>query len=139
LRAPIWIREGLLAALDRAWPGDDGDVPSADRRIRAREADHRVLFLHVAAYQLVGFGDLDDLRHAGHLGQRILLHRPLVSSNADGGPLRSRHRMRPIAQPFDPIADRLHLFDRRVRLHHYQHEWLSPGIYKCTGGCICGK
>ena len=95
------------AAFDRAGAGDDRQISPADRRIRAGKADDRVLFLHIAADQLVGLGDLDDFRHARHLCQRILLHRALVSRDADGGPLRARHGVGPVTQRFDLLANGL--------------------------------
>ena len=41
--------ERLFAALNRARTGNHGQLSAADSRIRSRETDNRVLFLHIAA------------------------------------------------------------------------------------------
>ena len=62
------------------------------------KADDRVFFLQVAAHQLVGLADADDLLHAFHLVEGAGLDLRLVAGDADGGALRSGHGMRAKAQ-----------------------------------------
>ncbi len=119
----LGYRKSLLPALNRAWSGDHGNVLAADRGIRAREADHRILFLHIAADQFVGLGDLDYFGYAGQLRERVLLHRTLVSRDADRRPLRPGHGVRPVSERFDPLTNGLNLLGRRLRLHNYEHGW----------------
>ena len=85
--------EGLLAALDGAGPGDDGEVAAANGGVGSREADDGVLFLHVAAGKFVGLGDADDFGHAGELFEVAAVDFALVAGDADGGALRSGQRM----------------------------------------------
>src|SRR6185437_4781376 len=59
--------ESLIAGFDGAGAGDHGEVASADGGIGSGEADDGVLFLHVAAYELVGLGDGDDFGDSGKL------------------------------------------------------------------------
>src|SRR5437870_4554971 len=49
--------ECLLATLDRARSGHDGEIASADRA--RTEIDDRVVFLQIAGDKLVGLGDAD--------------------------------------------------------------------------------
>ena len=109
--------EGLLAALDGAGPGDDGQVAAADGGIGAGEADDGVFFLDVAAGELVGLGDADDFGDAGELFDVAAVDFALVAGDADGGALRAGQGMSAEAQLFDMVADGLDLFRRGLRLH----------------------
>src|ERR1700691_2820760 len=122
---PLRHGKRLLPALDSTGPRDYRQPGSTDRSLSAGETNHRVVFFDIAANQLVGLRNLDDFLHARHLFERALLHLPLIPGDADSSPLRSRHSMRPVTQRLNLRANRAHLFLSSVRLHHYQHKFLS--------------
>ncbi len=109
--------EGLLAALDGAGAGDDGEVASADGGVGAGEADDGVFFLHVAAGELVGFGDADDFGNAGHLFEVAAIDFALVAGDSDGGALGAGHGMRRGSPTVQCVRRRPGSLPRGLRLH----------------------
>src|SRR5436309_1246878 len=76
LRAPAMHAFGhgksLFAAFNGAWPGDNRQLAATDGDFRAGEADHGIVFFHVAAYQLVRLADANDFLHPGEFFQADL-------------------------------------------------------------------
>ena len=62
--------------------------------------------LHVAADQFVGLADADEFLHARHFVQRAGLDFAPIPGDADGGALRARHGVGPVAQLLDLPANR---------------------------------
>src|SRR4051812_47947401 len=87
-------REGLVAGFYGAWPSHHHDVAPADGDVAVWEADYGVIWLHIAADQLVRLADADNFAHARHLFQRAGFECALVSGDADRSPLRSGNRVR---------------------------------------------
>ena len=83
------------------------------------KSNDSVLFLNVAADQLVRFGDADDFLHARHFFQRAGLDFALVAGDANRGALRSGNGVSAVAERFDFLADGAHLLFRSVRLHDH--------------------
>jgi hypothetical protein len=109
--------KGLLAALDGAGSGHDCQPWSSNCRRGSGKADHGVVFLHIAANQLVGLRNANDFLDPGHLLQRALLDLAFVAGDADGGALRAGHGVCAIAEAFDFLADAAYLFFGGLRLH----------------------
>ena len=124
-------REGLIPAFNRTWPGDDGQVVSADGGVRSGETDDGVFFLHVPAGQLVGLGNANHFGDPGKLLQVAAFHFALVAGDADGGALGSGKRVGTETQLLNVLADRLDLFRCRLRFHHNQHSLApKPPVYR---------
>src|ERR1700674_5450665 len=116
----------LIASLDSARAGDDGQVGASDgdRRtfqVRICKFDDGVVGLGVATDQFVGFGDADDFLHAGHFFQCPGFDLALIASDADGGALRARHGVGAVSERFDLLANGADLLFGGLRLHDYQH------------------
>ncbi len=88
--------KGLLAALDGAWAGDNGEIAAADGGVGSGEADDGVFFFYVAAGELVGLGDTNDFGDAGHLFEVAAVDFALVAGDSDGGALGAGHRVRAV-------------------------------------------
>ena len=111
-------RHGLFAIFDGARSGDDGQSGPAEGGVRAGKSDDRVFLFDVAADQFVGLADADEFLHARHLVQRARFDFATVSRDADGGALRARHGVGPVAQFLDLLANRADLLFRGLRLHY---------------------
>ena len=109
--------EGLLAALDGAGTGDDGQIAAADGGVGSRKADDGVFFFHVAAGEFVGLGDADDFGDAGERFKIAAIDFALVAGDADGGALGAGKRVGAEAQLLNVFADRLDLLRRGLRFH----------------------
>src|SRR5262245_20247794 len=114
--------ERLRFAFDSTGPGDNGELAPANAGVRPGQTDDGVVFLDVAADQLVRLGDADDFRDSGHFLQAPAFNRALVAGDADSGALRARNGMGAQAERFDLLTNRTYLLFGGVRLHHYQHE-----------------
>ena len=112
-------RKRLLAALNRTGSGDDRELRPANRGIAPGKSNDSVLFLNVAADQLVRFRDADDFLHARHFFQRAGLDFALISGDANRSPLRSGNGVSAVAERLDFLADGAHLRFRSVRLHNH--------------------
>src|SRR5579872_3548790 len=121
--------EGLFAAFNRARSGNDGEGWSADCRIGSGKANDSVFFLHIAADELVGLGDLDDFLHARHFFERALLDFALVAGDADGGARRAGHGVRAVSELFDFFANGADLLFSGLRLHDNKHDFSSGGSW----------
>ncbi len=111
-------RHGLLAVLDGARSGDDGQSGTAECGVRAGKSDDRVFLFDVAADQFVRLADADQFLHARHLVERAGLDLATISGDADGGALRARHGVGPVAQFLDLLANRADLLFGGLRLHY---------------------
>src|SRR5262245_32624247 len=114
--------ERLRLAFDSAGPGDNSELAPANAGVASGKADNSVVFLDVAADELVGLGDADNFRDSGHFFEAAAFNRPLVAGDADSGAFRAGNRMGAKAEGFDLLTNRTHLFFGGMRLHHYQHE-----------------
>ncbi len=119
LRTRSAAAKTLLAALDGAEPGDDGQFLSAEGHLILARAhtNQRVLGFHLAAYQLVGLRNSDGLGNAPEDFKLRRLERPLVSGNPDGRALRPGHGMGAKAHRLNLLADAANVLFRRLRLH----------------------
>ena len=113
--------EGLVAALDGAGAGDDGEVGAADGDGEFGKLDDRVVGLGVAADKFVGLGDADDFLHARHFFERPGFDLALVAGDADGGALRAGHGVGAVSERFDFLADGADLLFGGLRSHDDQH------------------
>ena len=111
-------RHGLVAIFDGAGPGDDGQIRDRRRWRPCRESDDRVFLFDVAADQFVRLADADQFLHARHLVQRAGFDFATISGDADGGALRARHGVGPVAQFLDLLANGADLLFGGLRLHH---------------------
>ncbi len=96
--------QGLVAGLDRAGTGDDGDGVTADGQVA--EGDRGLAGLEVPAGELELLGDADDLLDAGQ--DRELLverRRQRQPDDPDDRPLLAIDQVRAQAQFLDPLDD----------------------------------
>src|SRR5262249_41941800 len=122
---PLSGGEGLIAAFDCAWSGNDRQARTAEGRVLTGEGDDCIFFFEVAADELVRLADPDEFLPSGLSSQRPRLHFALVARDAHRRALSSGHGVRPISERFNLLADRAHLLFGGVRLHHDQHAFTS--------------
>src|SRR5581483_10730758 len=97
-------QESRLAAFNGARSGDDRQLRPADAHLSVGEVDNGVVFLNIAADQLVGLADANDFADARHVFQRAGLDLSLISGDSDGRPLRSGYRVRAVPHGFNLLA-----------------------------------
>src|SRR5204863_4089952 len=73
--------EGLLAALDRARPGDDCQLAVANHRIAG--ADNRFVGSQIECDQFVRLRDADDLRNTGQVFKTSAIDWAVIARDAD--------------------------------------------------------
>ena len=101
----------------------------ADGGVGSGEADDGIFFFDLAAGQLVGLGDPDDLSHPRERFEVAAVDLTRVAGDADGGALGSREWMGAETQLLNGLADRLDLLRRGLRFHHNQHNGpLKPPV-----------
>src|SRR4029077_20747635 len=102
--------EGLLAALDRAWPGNDCQLAVANRRVA--HANHSLVRLQIECDQFVRLGYADDFSNTGKVFETLAIDRSFIACDADRRPRGSRHGMRTKA---DCLNNAHHRIDFRCR------------------------
>src|SRR5262245_18685422 len=85
-------REGLLAALDRAWPGDDRQLGVADRSVAG--TDNRFVGSQIQRNQFVRLCYANHFRHTGKDFETPTIDWDFIDSNADRRPRCSWHGVR---------------------------------------------
>src|ERR1041385_166434 len=104
----------LVARLDRARPRHDMDLLAAD--LMAVDLDNGVVLLKLAAHELVGLEDRQDLFDAGERFEALVRQQPLVADRADDGALFAFRNMRPQPEALDTVDDFLDFFRLEMRL-----------------------
>ena len=119
--------EDLALGLDGARPRDGRDLRAAHGDA-AREANHGVLLLPLAAHLFVGLGDVDDVLHPRQRFQTRCVHAAVVPHQADGGALGAGHGAGLVAHFLDHRDDALDLGVRGAAPHHDQHCEVPPMV-----------
>src|SRR5579875_665008 len=110
--------KSLVAALDGARPGDDRKLLPSYHKALVPYADQRIFIPNLAAYQFVGLGNANRLRHTRHAFKQLRVEGPGIPGNANGRALRPWHWVSAKAHRLDFFADSANLFFARRRLHH---------------------
>ena len=116
--------EQLVARLDGARAGDQGEVVAAD--LRAADVEDRRLAVLLLAGELVRLEDRDDLRDAGLAVQLERADADLgvrVADRADEGHLLAAARVGGAADRLDAVDHRLDLVLGCLGLHDDQHSF----------------
>ena len=112
--------ERLVARLDRARPGDEREVLTAD--LSSLDVDHRSLAVaDLRRGELVRLEDRHDLGDARSTLEAEARHVLAVADRADHGDLLAARGVGAGADRLDPVDDGLDLRFRRPRLHHDHH------------------
>ena len=125
---PVRGSQNRLFILDRARPGDDREVMVAKGALR--HADDRVMLVHLAAGQLVGLGDPNQLEDTGKNLERPGINRAGIASDSDRRSRGPWHRVRCQAHLADRVQDPVYLGRRGVAVHHNEHRVFLFGSRK---------
>src|SRR6266550_3516042 len=108
--------ERLVATLDRARPGNDYQLPVANRRVA--DSNHSLVRSQIECDQLVRLSDADDFHNPGQIFETPSVDRSFIAGDADRRPRRSRHGMRAESDCLNDLHHRIDLRCRGVGLHY---------------------
>src|SRR4029077_12514365 len=122
--------ERLIAALDRAWPRDDGEATVANGRIA--DADDRLGWAQIKCDPLVRFSDPDDFGDTRQVFEPPAVDGTFVARDADSCSRSARHRMRTEADCLDDLDDCIGVARSGAWFHYDQHIFKKGSLFSLT-------